>query len=562
MGVDVSVRGPSQFDLATVAHLIDEAVLEQPDGIALTVTDPDLFREPILRALSAGIPVVAYNTGAGPTLDDMDYLTFIGQDDDTAGYLSGIRLADSGATKGICVNHQVGNAGLDARCEGFLSAFEVYGLPADTLALSGDAAASQQTLADYLSANPDVDPSGVRTGAILTLGPTGAHALYAAMDQQGLAPGDLLHGTFDVSDQIVERIKDGTTLFAVDQQPFFQGYAAVSTLALLNRYGILPALSFTDTGPAFVDANNVEFQPDPQRPVDIRLVQHGLCDWDSFWCVVENGINQAAAEMQVNATVMGPEVFDVERVAQLVSEAVAQNPDGLAFTVTDAVLLRDPIQQALDGDIPVVAYNTGRGPLSDGMAYMTFLGQEEYRAGFEGGTRLAEDARGYSQDGGTRGVCVNHQAGNPSLDARCEGFLKAMEDQGIPAQMLAISTDPAAAEDILAGYFDANPDTDIVLTLGPVGAGIFYSFAATTGLDSVKHGTFDLSEAVITAIRDGTTRFTIDQQPFLQGYIAVQTLMLKARYGITPVIPVTPTGPSFVDAENVAIVEALAGQYR
>ena len=42
-----------------------------------------------------------------------------------------------------------------------------------------------------------------------------------------------------------------------------------------------------------MDANNVEFQPDPQRPVDIRLVQHGLCAWDSFWCVVENGINQA-----------------------------------------------------------------------------------------------------------------------------------------------------------------------------------------------------------------------------------------------------------------------------
>lgn len=550
MGVDVSVRGPAQFDLPTVAHLIDEAVAEKPDGIAVTVTDANLFREPIQRALSAGIPVVAYNTGSGPTVDDMDYLTFIGQDENTAGYLAGIRLADAGGTKGVCVNHQAGNAGLDARCEGFLSAMDVYALPADILPISDDPAKSQQILAEYLAANPDTD-------SYLTLGPGGAHPLYAAMEEQGLGGGDMFHGTFDVSDQIRARIIDGTTLFAVDQQPFLQGYGAVSTLVLLNRYGILPALPVTDTGPAFVDANNVEFAPDPERPVDLKLVQHGLCAWDSFWCVVENGIEQAASEMDVSATVVGPGGFDVERVAQLVSEAVASNPDGMALTVTDPDLLRDPVQQALDAGIPVVAYNTGRGPLTDGMAYMTFLGQDEYRGGFEGGTRLAAD-------GGAKGVCINHQAGHPGLDARCSGFLKAMEEKGIPARLLAITSDPAESEAILAGYYSANPETDIFMTLGPGGAAVFYSFADAAGLDAgvVKHATFDLSEEIMARIKDGTTRFSIDQQPFLQGYGAVQTLMLKVRYGITPVVPVMPTGPSFVDAGNVAIVEALAGQYR
>jgi simple sugar transport system substrate-binding protein len=66
----------------------------------------------------------------------------------------------------------------------------------------------------------------------------------------------------------------------------------------------------------------------------------------------------------------------------------------------------------------------------------------------------------------------------------------------------------------------------------------------------------------MAAIQAGATRFGIDQQPFLQGYSAVEMLMLKVRYGITPVVPIMPTGPSFVDAGNVAIVEALAGQYR
>jgi len=90
--------------------------------IALTVTDPDLFREPIQRALDAGIPVVAYNAGAGPIEDGIDYMTYLGQDEYAGGYLGGLRLAAEGGTKGVCINHQVGHTGLDKRCNGFLAA--------------------------------------------------------------------------------------------------------------------------------------------------------------------------------------------------------------------------------------------------------------------------------------------------------------------------------------------------------------------------------------------------------------------------------------------------------
>jgi simple sugar transport system substrate-binding protein len=102
------------------------------------------------------------------------------------------------------------------------------------------------------------------------------------------------------------------------------------------------------------------------------------------------------------------------------------------------------------------------------------------------------------------------------------------------------------------------------MTLGPNGANPFYAFmeAAGLGAGDIKHGTFDLGEEIIARIKDGTTMFGIDQQPFLQGYGAVQALMLTVRYGITPALPMTPTGPGFVDASNVAIVEELAGQYR
>jgi simple sugar transport system substrate-binding protein len=550
MNVNATILGPDKFDLEKVAQLIDQAVAAQPDGIALTVTDPDLFREPIQRALDAGIPVVAYNAGAGPLEDGIDYLTYLGQDEYQGGYLGGLRLAADGGTQGVCINQQVGHTGLDKRCRGFTDALAEKGIPAEVLAISDDPAASQTVIADYYTANPDTD-------IFLTLGPNGANPFYAFMEAAGLEAGDITHGTFDISPEIAAKIKDGTTVFGIDQQPFLQGYGAVQMLTMVLRYGILPALPVTSTGPGFVDASNVDFEVDPARPVNIYLVQHALCAWDAFWCVVQKGIETAAKEMGVEYTLLGPDKFDLEKVAQLIDQAVAAQPDGIALTVTDADLFREPIESALAAGIPVLAYNAGAGPLEDGIGYMTYLGQDEYAGGYLGGLKLAAE-------GGTQGVCINQQVGHTGLDKRCAGFTDAMAEKGIPAEVLAISDDPAASQTVIADYYTANPDTDIFMTLGPNGANPFYAFMDAAGLSAgdIKHGTFDLSPEIIAKIKDGTTMFGIDQQPFLQGYGAVQALMLKVRYGISPALPVTPTGPGFVDAKNVAVVERLAGEYR
>ena len=550
MNVNVTVLGPDEFDLEKVAQLIDQAVAAQPDGIALTVTDADLFREPIQRALDAGIPVVAYNAGQGPLEDNIPYLTYLGQDEYAGGYLGGLKLAAEGGTKGVCINQQVGHTGLDRRCNGFVDALAEKDIPAEVLGIGDDPAESQTIIDDYYTANSDTD-------IFLTLGPNGANPFYAFMDAAGLGAGDITHGTFDLSEEIKAHITDGSTMFGIDQQPFLQGYGAVQMLVMVGRYGILPALPVTATGPGFVDASNVDFEVDPNRPVNVMLVQHALCAWDSFWCVVQKGVERAAKEMNVDATVLGPDAFDLEKVAALIDQAAAAQPDGLALTVTDADLFKAPIERALDAGIPVVAYNAGAGPIDDGIDYMTYLGQDEYAGGYLGGLRLAAD-------GGTKGVCINQQVGHTGLDKRCKGFTDAMEENGIPAEVLGIGDDPAESQTIISDYYTANSDTDIFMTLGPNGANPFYAFMDASGLGAgdVTHGTFDLSPEIIARIKDGTTMFGIDQQPFLQGYGAVQALMLKVRYGVSPALPVTPTGPGFVDKSNVEVVEALAGEYR
>ncbi len=82
------------------------------------------------------------------------------------------------------------------------------------------------------------------------------------------------------------------------------------------------------------------------------------------------------------------------------------------------------------------------------------------------------------------------------------------------------------------------------------------------GAGEIIHGTFDVSPEIVANIENDVTLFAVDQQPFLQGYGAVMSLTLLERQKISPALPVTATGPGFVDKSNVEIVKALAGTYR
>ncbi len=535
MGVEVTILGPDKFDLEKTASLIDQAIAAQPDGIGLTVTDPVLFKEPIVKALDAGIPVLAYNAGKGPVADGIPYMTYLGMDEYQGGYQSGQRLIAAGGTRGVCVNHQVGHAGLDLRCKGLLDAFTEAGKTAEVLGVKGeDAAQAQTTISDFYTANPDVD-------SFLTLGPSSANPFYAFLEAS--QPTTAYHITFDLTPEVEAKIKDGTTIAAVDQQPFLQGYGAVTYLVLKIKNGISPALPVTPTGPGFITEDLLGTKVDAEKPLKLMMVQHALCAWDAFWCTVEDGIKTAAANMGVDVTVLGPDKFDLEKTASLIDQAIAAQPDGIGLTVTDPVLFKEPIVKALDAGIPVLAYNAGKGPVLDGIPYMTYLGMDEYQGGYQSGQRLIAA-------GGTRGVCVNHQVGHAGLDLRCKGLLDAFTEAGKTAEVLGVKGEDAAqAQTTISDFYTANPDVDSFLTLGPSSANPFYAFLEASQPATAYHITFDLTPEVEAKIKDGTTIAAVDQQPFLQGYGAVMYLMLRQRYGITPATAVTATGPGFITVD-------------
>jgi simple sugar transport system substrate-binding protein len=181
------------------------------------------------------------------------------------------------------------------------------------------------------------------------------------------------------------------------------------------------------------------------------MVQHALCAWDSFWCTVEQGIQDAGKQMGIKVTVLGPDKFDLEKTASLIEQAVAAKPQGIGLTVTDVTLFKEPIQKALDAGIPVVAYNAGKGPIEDGIPYLTYLGMDEYQGGYQSAMKMIGA-------GAKRGVCVNHQVGHAGLDARCKGFEAAFTEKGLKAEMLGVKGEDAAqAQTTISDFYTANP---------------------------------------------------------------------------------------------------------
>ena len=248
LNVTVEYRNPPTGDLADMARIVEQAAASNADGIVVTIADFDVLRGPITSAVDRGIPVVTINSGTQAQSAELGALLHIGQPEYDAGYGAGLRAKDAGVTSFLCVNHSITNPASVERCQGYADALGVE-LGNQMIDSGIDPSEIVSKVTAYLNTNED-------TNGILTLGPNSAEPTLLALDQIGLA-GELHFGTFDLSAAIVQGIKDGVIDFAIDQQPFLQGYMPVVILTSLARYGVVPGNSI-NSGPGFVTVNNVE----------------------------------------------------------------------------------------------------------------------------------------------------------------------------------------------------------------------------------------------------------------------------------------------------------------
>lgn len=244
-GANVQYRSPETFDMVQMGQMIDAAVNQQPDGIAVSIPDGEALGPSIERAVQAGIPVISLNSG-GDVAADLGVALHVGQSEREAGVQAGERLAELGGTKGICVNQEVGNVALDQRCDGFA---EGFGGEVEVIPTQADPAEVQAKVRAALESDPDVD-------TILGLSaPLVGEPSVAAV--KALGRDDVLIATFDLSAGFLEAVAAGDASFAIDQQQFLQGYLPVSFLALNAKYGLMPA-SDVASGPNLVEQEQAE----------------------------------------------------------------------------------------------------------------------------------------------------------------------------------------------------------------------------------------------------------------------------------------------------------------
>ena len=240
------IWSPSNNDPQKEAQLIDAAVSQKVDGLAVSVPNADAIKGSLKKARDAGIPIITLNSG----LDDYQALgaiTHVGQTEGLAGEAAGRKLKNEGASKVLCIIHEQNNIGLNQRCDGVKKGFGGSGV--DNLQVKGteDISTTQTEIKSKLQADKSYD-------AVIALNPDIAAAAEAAI--QG-ASSDAKLATFDLSPQIIKDIVSGKVSFAVDQQQYLQGYLPIVFLKLFKANantvgGGQPVL----TGPGFVDKSN------------------------------------------------------------------------------------------------------------------------------------------------------------------------------------------------------------------------------------------------------------------------------------------------------------------
>lgn len=263
-------------------------------------------------------------------------------------------------------------------------------------------------------------------------------------------------------------------------------------------------------------------------------------DGDTFWDIVQRGAEQAA--VKDNIKFLYSHNDEAQQQAQLVQAAIDQKVDGLIVSLAKPDAMKDVVAKATRAGIPVITVNSGSAE-SKAFGALTHIGQDESIAGEAVGDEL--NARGRK-----KALCILHEQGNVGHEQRCAGAKKAFDGQ--MQNLYVEGTNMPDVQASIEAKLQADKSIDAVVTLGAPFADAAVKAKRTAG-SKAEIDTFDLNAKVATALQDKTLGFAVDQQPYLQGYEAVDLLWLY-RYnrnvlgGGRPVL----TGPQIITSKDAA----------
>ncbi|MGW7025252.1 sugar ABC transporter substrate-binding protein [Streptomyces decoyicus] len=266
-------------------------------------------------------------------------------------------------------------------------------------------------------------------------------------------------------------------------------------------------------------------------------------DGDTFWDIVQNGAQQAAVKDNIKF-VYGHDK-EAQRQSQLVQSYIDQKVDGLIVSLAKPNAMKDVVAKAEKAGIPVITVNSGAEE-SKAFGALSHIGQDETVAGEAVGEELNKRGR-------KKALCILHEQGNVGHEQRCDGAKKTFK--GDLQKLYVEGTNMPDVQSSIESKLQADSSIDAVVTLGAPFAPTAVKAKEQAG-SKAEIDTFDLNAQVATGLKDGTLGFAVDQQPYLQGYEAVDLLWLY-KYnsdvlgGGKPVL----TGPQVITKKDAAALE-------
>ena len=218
---------------------------------------------------------------------------------------------------------------------------------------------------------------------------------------------------------------------------------------------------------------------------------------------------------------------------------------------------------AMNAGIPVISYNAdgtvnGKGVPDIGTNRLCYVGQALYHSGQAMGNRIKSLVT-------TPGEIVIFIAtpGTGNIQPRYDGAASVLTPAGFKVSEIATGAATSAEEGAENAYILAHKsslkgafavDAGSTQFLGPV--------LAKNGLaGKIPAGGFDLTPGTLTAIKAGQLDFTIDQNPYLQGFLPTLYLYLFNLSGGLLFPPDTDTGLTFVTKSNVGPYQSTTSRF-
>jgi len=288
-----------------------------------------------------------------------------------------------------------------------------------------------------------------------------------------------------------------------------------------------------------------------EKKITISMITHGQAT-DPFWSIVRNGARDAAKDLGIELNYQSPQNFDMIAMSRIIDAVIATKPDGIVVSIPDIDALKGSIASASKKNIPIIVINAG-SDIAKEIDILTYVGQSE----FEAGLKAAEELLNHNI---SNVLCINHEIGNISLDQREQGFKKLLAENNVKVKTIPIdASDPSETMERVRAYLTTNPETDAILTLGPISAiPIMKLLKEIKSGGSIKLATFDFTPEIIDGILNNEIIFALDQQQYLQGYLPVILMNLYITNKNTPAYKKLETGPSIIDAKNAREVLSLS----